>query len=82
MATCFSVFAWEMPRTGDSGGLKSMGSQRVRHDWAHRHIDLKKEKEGHYMMAHTLLRRKTFRFCTFSFSLNITAYHRKENYSL
>ena len=54
------------------------GSQRIRHGWAHRHIHLKKKPESHYMMAHTLLRMKTFPFCNFSFSLNITTYHRKE----
>ena len=42
----------------------------------------KKKPESHYMMAHTLLRMKTFPFCNFSFSLNITTYHRKENDSL
>ena len=31
MATHFSIFAWEIPWTEDSGGLQSMGSQRVRH---------------------------------------------------
>ena len=27
-----SVLAWEVPWTEESGGLQSMGSQRVRHD--------------------------------------------------
>ena len=35
MTTCSSILAWEIPRTGEPGGLQSMGSQRVRHDWAH-----------------------------------------------
>ena len=34
MATCSSIFAWEIPWTDGPGGLQSMGSQRVRHDWA------------------------------------------------
>ena len=34
MASCSSILAWEIPRTEESGGLQSMGSQRVRHDWA------------------------------------------------
>ena len=29
-----SILAWRMPWTEEPGGLKSMGSQRVRHDWA------------------------------------------------
>ena len=34
MATHFSILAWRIPRTEESGGLQSMGSQRVRHDLA------------------------------------------------
>ena len=34
MATHSNIFAWEMPWTEEPGGLQSMGSQRVRHDWA------------------------------------------------
>ena len=33
MAAHSSVFAWRIPGTGESGGLPSMGSHRVRHDW-------------------------------------------------
>ena len=33
MATHSSILVWETPRTGERGGLESMGSQRVRHDW-------------------------------------------------
>ena len=29
MATHFSILAWEIPWTEESGGLQSMGSQRV-----------------------------------------------------
>ena len=32
MATHSSIFAWEIPRTEEPGGLQSMGSQRVGHD--------------------------------------------------
>ena len=32
MATHSSIFAWRIPRTEQSGGLQSMGSQRVGHD--------------------------------------------------
>ena len=32
MATHSSTLTWEIPWTEESGGLQSMGSQRVRHD--------------------------------------------------
>ena len=34
MATHSSVLAWRVPGTGQPGGLLSMGSHRVRHDWS------------------------------------------------
>ena len=34
MATHSSTLAWKIPRMEEPGGLQSMGSQRVRHDWA------------------------------------------------
>ena len=34
MATHSSVLAWRIPRTGEPGGLPSLGSHRVRHDWS------------------------------------------------
>ena len=34
MATHASILAWRIPWTEESGGLQSMGSQRVRHDLA------------------------------------------------
>ena len=33
MATHSSVLAWRIPGTGESGGLSSMGSHRVGHNW-------------------------------------------------
>ena len=35
------VFAWEIPWTGEPGGLQSTGSQRVRHDLATKPAQLK-----------------------------------------
>ena len=32
MATHSSILAWKIPWTEESGGLQSIGSQRVRHD--------------------------------------------------
>ena len=34
MATHSSVLAWRIPGTGEPGGLPSMGSHRVAHDWS------------------------------------------------
>ena len=34
MATHSSTLAWKIPWTEEPGRLQSMGSQRVRHDWA------------------------------------------------
>ena len=33
VATHSSVLAWRIPGTEEPGGLPSMGSHRVRHDW-------------------------------------------------
>ena len=43
MATHSSTLAWRMPRTEEPGGLPSMGSHRVRHDWS----DLAAAAEAH-----------------------------------
>ena len=32
MVTHSSILAWEIPWTEETGGLQSMGSQRIRHD--------------------------------------------------
>ena len=34
MATHSSVLAWRIPGMGEPGGLLSMGSHRVKHDWS------------------------------------------------
>ena len=34
MATHSSVLAWRIPGTGEPGGMPSMGSHKVRHDWS------------------------------------------------
>ena len=34
MAPHSSVLAWRIPGTGEPGGLSSMGSHRVGHDWS------------------------------------------------
>ena len=37
MATHSSTLAWEIPWTEESGGIQSMGSQRVRHNLVTKH---------------------------------------------
>ena len=37
MATHSSILAWRIPWTEEPGGLQSMGSQRVGHNWAIKH---------------------------------------------
>ena len=34
LTTYSSILAWRIPWTEELGGLQSMGSQRVGHDWA------------------------------------------------
>ena len=34
VATHSNILAWRTPWTEEPGGLQSMGSQRVRHDWS------------------------------------------------
>ena len=34
METHSSVLAWRIPGIGEAGGLPSMGSHRVGHDWS------------------------------------------------
>ena len=43
MATHSSILAWEIPRTMETGGLQSMGSQRVRHD-----LETKRQQHGYF----------------------------------
>ena len=38
MATHSSILAWEIPRTEEPGRLQSMGSQRVGHNLATKHL--------------------------------------------
>ena len=59
MATRSSILAWEIPRTVESGGLQSMGLQRVRHDWVRTHtgrlrmfITAKDWTQQKYLLVH------------------------------
>ena len=46
MATHSSILAWRIPWTEEAGGLQSMGLQKVRHDWATKHVMRRKEDDG------------------------------------
>ena len=47
MANHSSILAWRIPWTEKPGRLRFMGSQRVGHDWATKHILLIVKKEVH-----------------------------------
>ena len=53
MAAHSSVFAWRIPGTGELGGLPSMGSHRVGHDWS----DLAAAEEERSIIFTTTTRR-------------------------
>ena len=38
IAIHFNILAWEIPWTEEPGGLQSVGSQRVRHNWENEHL--------------------------------------------
>ena len=40
MATCSSILAWKIPWTEESGGLRSIGWQKVRHEQTHTHSEV------------------------------------------
>ena len=51
LALAWSSLAWEIPWTEEPGRLQSMGSRRVRHDWA---TSLSRTGEGNGNPLHTL----------------------------
>ena len=40
METHSSIIAWRIPWTEETGGLRSIGSQKVGHNWAQHNISL------------------------------------------
>ena len=44
MATHFNILSWRIPGTEEPGGLQSMGSHRVGHDWLTWHTYFRKTK--------------------------------------
>ena len=65
MAPHSSTLAWRIPGTGEPGGLPSMGSHRVGHDWSdlaatavqplEESTPLELEESGHWSEIYTLL---------------------------
>ena len=49
MATHSSVLAWRIPGMGEPGGLPSMGSHRVGHDWSDLALAVGLIKEDRYL---------------------------------
>ena len=56
MATHSSVLAWRISGTGEAGGLPSMGSHRVGHDWS----DLAAASAAHYNILFTGFSRQEY----------------------
>ena len=48
VATHFSILSWRIPWTEESGGLQSMGSQRVGHDGNNLAHTLKPSSTNHH----------------------------------
>jgi len=66
MATHSSVLAWRIPGTGEPGGLPSMGSHRVRHDWSD--LAAAANIKKHSLKCHTLHISLSLRFGSGDFS--------------
>ena len=54
VATHYSILAWRMPWTEEPGGLQSMGSQRVGHDWV-TNISKSRRHAGYILYFYCLL---------------------------
>ena len=68
MATHTSILAWRIPWTEKPGGLQSMGSQRVRHDWATNIFTLWSfmEIQFTYQIIHSLKIHNSLHFSAFT----------------
>ena len=51
MATQSNVLAWRIPGTGEPGGLPSMGSHRVGHDWSDLAVAVESVSQTGYFSA-------------------------------
>ena len=53
MTTHSSTLAWRIPRTEEPGGLQSLGSQWVRHDWVTKHLSFFTYSGGKSFLRYT-----------------------------
>ena len=86
MATHSSVLAWKIPGTGEPGGLPSMGSHRVGHDWSNLAaaacLTCKVLREDPYLNRR-LIRDNHFFFCLVAQMVkNLPAMHKTRLWSL
>jgi len=60
MVTHSSVLAWKIPWTEEPGRLQSMGSQRVRYDWAHSPVHMEFKGDFDYRVETSMGNRLFF----------------------
>ena len=63
MTTHSSVLAWRIPGTGEPGGLPSMGSHIVRHDWSDSSSRRDLECSAGHLICLNKFRSYIFHFC-------------------
>ena len=76
MATHSSVLAWRIPGTGHPGGLPSMGSHRVGHDWSDSAAAMP-WRDTDFRMRHTWIRGLFYipSYISFFKLLNLSGYN-------
>ena len=74
MATHSSVHAWRIPGTGEPGGLPSMGSHRVGHNWSDLAAAAACRKDYLYCFSHSKYLKKRVNFASFN-QLPLTAFN-------
>ena len=66
MATYTSILAWRIPWTQEPGGLQSVGSQRVGHDWAtntHTHTHTHTHTQKMALQSWTVSKEEQLKWC-------------------
>ena len=66
MATHSSILAWRIPETGEPGGLLSMGSHRVGHDWSDLAAAAAMGSDAMILVFWTLVFKPTFSLSSFT----------------
>ena len=74
MATHSSILAWRIPWTVEPGGLQSMGSQRVRHDWVtNTHTHTQHHRKNWIMTSYNFLSYFCLSICFYFFPSKFTS---------